>query len=143
MPVRHLSSVTWSPMNQLLEPITHRTTRWAGVELTPDDAGVTLVLAGRELARLDDDGRLTVPTDTALRNQLLTDGFADRLPGRTDAVALSIRSDADVSAAMRLLRVAYVGAVSREGGVPFDHLRRLDGSSELLSLLGLSGRRID
>lgn len=142
MPPRHLSSVTWSPMNQLLDPITHRIGRWSGVELAADDAGVTLFVAGRELARLDEDGRLTVPTDTALRNQLLTDGFADRIPGRTDAVTLSIRSDADVSAAMRLLRVAYVDAVSRDGVVPTDQLRRLHGSSELLSLLGLSDRRV-
>ncbi|WP_380677008.1 luciferase family protein [Salinigranum sp. GCM10025319] len=127
-------------MHSTLAPITRRVSRWAGVDIDPTPDGVTLRVAGHLLARLVPSGDLLVPTEPALRDQLLTEGFADPIPGRPDRVRYRVRSPADVSGAIRLLRVAYLSRLAaRDPFVPVvafdDHLRRLDGSPELLALL--------
>ena len=124
-------------MHSTIAPIAHRISQWAGVETDPTHDGVTFRIDDRELARLSARGDLAVPTTPALRDQLLTDGFADGVPGRHDQVQYRVRSPADVAGAIRLLRVAYLsGSVMHTPPVGRDdHLRRLDGSSELVALL--------
>ena len=124
-------------MYPTLAPVTRRVSRWAGVDLDSAPDGVTLRVAGHPLARLAPSGELLVPTEPVLRDQLLTEGFADAVPGRPDRVRYRVRSPADVPGAIRLLRVAYLSRLAGpDRPVAFDdHLRRLDGSAELLALL--------
>ena len=127
-------------MYPTLAPVTRRVSRWAGVDLDSAPDGVTLRVAGHPLARLAPCGELLVPTEPVLRDQLLTEGFADAVPGRPDRVRYRVRSPADVPGAIRLLRVAYLSRLAAfDPHVPTvafaDHLRRLDGSAELLALL--------
>lgn len=124
-------------MHPTLAPVTRRVSRWAGVDLDPTPDGVTLRVAGHPFARLASSGELLVSTESALRDQLLTEGFADAVSGCPDRVRYRVRSPADVPGAIRLLRVAYLsrlGAINRPVALD-DHLRRLDGSAELLALL--------
>lgn len=127
-------------MNSTLTPIAYRVSRWAGVAIDPVHDGLAFRVGSREFARLASRGDLTVPTSPALRDQLLTDGFADSVPHRSDIVRYRVRSEADVPGAIRLLRVAYLqhtaaGVRAGAPAVPDDHLRRLDASSELVALL--------
>jgi hypothetical protein len=127
-------------MNSTLTPIAYRVARWSGVDIDPVHDGLAFRVGSREFARLSSRGDLTVPTSRALRDQLLTDGFADTVPDRSDVVRYRVRSGADVPGAIRLLRVAYLqhtAAAVRAGAsvVPDDHLRRLGGSTELVALL--------
>jgi hypothetical protein len=127
-------------MHPTLAPVTRRVSRWAGVDLDPAPDGVTLRVAGHHLARLTSSGELLVSVEPALRDQLLTEGFADAAHGCPDRVRYRVRSPADVPGAIRLLRVAYLSRLVTLGS-PFlpvafdDHLRRLDGSAELHALL--------
>ncbi|AUV81786.1 hypothetical protein C2R22_09095 [Salinigranum rubrum] len=123
-------------MNATLTPITGRVSHWPGVETDATREGVTFRVGTREFAHLSSRGDLTVPTSPALRDQLLTDGFADGVPRTPDRVRYRVRSAADVTGAIRLVRVAYL----QHGGVPGerlddDHLRRLGASPELAALL--------
>lgn len=124
-------------MNPTLAPITDGASRWAGVDIDPTPDGVTVRVERRVLARLATTGELTVPTTPALRDQLLTDGFADGVPGRPDRVRYRVRSAADVPGAIRLLRVAYLHrrAVHAPHVPLADHLRRLGASAELVALV--------
>lgn len=124
-------------MDPKITPITHRVTKWLDVETVTGDEGTRFRVDGHEFARLFADGDLIVPTSPALRDQLLTDGFADGVRGRPDRVRYRVRTSADVPGAIRLLRIAYlqrgtpdVPSVSRD-----DHLRRLGASTELVELL--------
>ena len=124
-------------MNPTLAPIAHGVSRWAGVETDPTPEGVTFRVESHVLARLAASGELTVPTTRALRDQLLTDGFADGVPGCPDRVRYRVRSAADVPGAIRLLRVAYLHRrAARAPHMPLDdHLRRLGASTELVALV--------
>jgi hypothetical protein len=128
-------------MNPTITPITHRVTKWLDVETVTVGEGTTFRVGGHEFAHLSADGELTVPTSPAVRDQLLTDGFADRVRGRSDRVRYCVRSAADVPGAIRLLRIAYLHRHAR--AVPSssrdDHLRRLGANTELVELLCHSG----
>ena len=124
-------------MDPKITPITHRVATWLDVEAVTVDGGTAFRVDGHEFAILSLDGDLTVPTSLALRDQLLTDGFADSVRGCPDRVRYRVRSPADVPGAIRLLRVAYlhrhatdVPPASRD-----NHLRRLGASVELVELL--------
>jgi hypothetical protein len=130
-------------MNPTIAPIITRVSRWPGVETRSSPEGATFRDAEGDLARLPASGDLVVSTRPVLRNQLLTDGFADRVPGRADRVRYRIRSAADVPGAIRLLRIAYLDRTAG-GGPPATldtHLRRLGASRELVALLVDPGRR--
>jgi hypothetical protein len=124
-------------MNSTLAPITHRVSRWSGVDTDSSHDGETFRVGGRTFAHLSRRGSLTVPTTPALRDQLLTDGFADSVPGVPALVRYRVRSPADVPGAIRLARVAYLQhAGPRERAFDADtHLRRLGASTELAALL--------
>jgi hypothetical protein len=129
-------------MNPTLAPIARRVSRWAGVETESTHGGVTFRIEGIRFAYLTPDGDLAVPTVPVLRDQLLTDGFADCVPGRADEVRYRIRSPADVPGAIRLLRIAYLDRVAgRDPHVTHverltpDRLHRLGASTELVRLL--------
>jgi hypothetical protein len=135
---RVLSSfhVTDTRMTPTIAPIIHRVSRWAGVVTDPTHDGATFRIGDHELARLS-GGVLTVATTPALRDQLLTDGFADRVSGHADRVGYRIRSSADVPGAIRLLRVAYLHRtvdLDPDTAMP-DQLHRLGASTELVALL--------
>jgi hypothetical protein len=129
-------------MNPTLAPITDGVSRWAGVDIDPIPGGVTIRVERHVLARLATSGELTLSTTPMLRDQLLTDGFADGVPGRPDRVRYRVRSAADVTGAIRLLRVAYLHRrAARAPHVPLDdHLRRLGASAELVALVVPVGR---
>jgi hypothetical protein len=129
-------------MNPTLAPIARRVSRWAGVETESTHGGVTFRIEETRFGHLAPDGELAVPTVPVLRDQLLTDGFADRVPGHPDRVRYRIRSPADVPGAMRLLRIAYLDRVAgrdphvtRVGHLTPDRLHRLGASAELVRLL--------
>lgn len=123
-------------MNSTLTPIAFRVARWSGVDIDTNRDGLTFRVGPDEFARLSSRGDLTVPTTAPVRDQLLTDGFADSVPGNPDRVRYRVRSGADVSGAIRLLRVAYLQhAGTQEAAVPSEHLHRLGGSTELVALL--------
>lgn len=83
---------------------------WPGVERTSAGHDTVLSVAGREFARVDLSGAVDVPTTRGLRNQLLTDGLADRhrVRPRSSWVTYRVRSPADAPGAVRLLRFAYL-----------------------------------
>ena len=83
---------------------------WSGVERTSAGDAAALSVAGREFGRVGDSGVVDVPTTRGLRNQLLTDGLADRhrVRPRSSWVTYRVRSSADAPGAVRLLRFAYL-----------------------------------
>lgn len=72
------------------------------------------------IAGLRTDGLLDVPVTRRLRDQLLTEGRADRHPVTPtgDRVSYRIGGPADVSGAMWLLRVAYLAHCCRTDRLP-------------------------
>ena len=84
---------------------------WPGVNVRSGSDGVTrFVVDGREIAHLHAPGTLDVATTFPIRNQLLTDGAADRHHARPRSswVSYRVRSRADVPGGLRLLRLAYL-----------------------------------
>jgi hypothetical protein len=120
-----------------------------GSETGPDPpVEGTLVQAGDTvLAGLRDDGLLDLPVDRRLRDQLLTEGRADRHPAVPAGNRLSYRIDAptDVTGAMWLLRVAHLTQCCREGTLPQTavarRVRALRLSPELARLVRSDGLR--
>ena len=94
-----------------VESIVSTAGSWPGVELASLTGGdAVLSVAGREFARVHASGLVDVPTTRLLRNQLLTDGIADRHHARPRSswVTYRVRSRADAPGAVRLLRFAYL-----------------------------------
>jgi hypothetical protein len=129
-------------MHPTTAPLVRRVARWPGVDAARSRDGVSFRAGHRHLARLDGDGTLTVPVPPALRDQLLTDGFADRVPGRPDRVRYRVRSAADVPGGIRLLRIAWLHAAGpgrgRGRGRGVERLGRLGASPELVALVAAS-----
>lgn len=94
-----------------VEPIVSTAGAWPGVELAPLPGGGTILsVGGREFGHVHAAGVIDVPTTRGLRNQLLTDGVADRHHARPRSswVTYRVRSPADVEGGVRLLRFAYI-----------------------------------
>ncbi len=97
--------------NSYAEQIVSTAGSWSGVELASlSGGGTVLSVAGREFAHVHPSGVVDVPTTRELRDQLLTDGIADRHHAwpRSSWVTYRVRSRADVPGAVRLLRFAYL-----------------------------------
>lgn len=96
-----------------LETIVSRVANWPGVDTVPHRFGGTeFRLSTRELGHLHEAGVLDVPLSPALRDQVLTDGLADRHHEDPTSpwVSYWVRSPADVGGAIRLARLSYVYA---------------------------------
>jgi len=133
--------------------IATRVGRWPGVASVPHRLrrdpslvdGVGFVLAGSEFGHVHDDGVVDVAVSPALRDQLLTDGLADRhrtTPGEP-GVSYYVRSPADVPGAIRLCRLAYLRRLVTEPAAadlaptvdPWAELDRLGASQPVRSVL--------
>ena len=132
-----------------VEPIVSTAGSWPGVERTLLPGGdAVLSVEGREFGHVHNSGVVDVPTTRLLRNQLLTDGIADRHHARPRSswVTYRVRSPADVPGGVRLLRFAYLCRLlalenrsARRGtpGIDIDveaELRRLGVSRDLVDV---------
>ena len=133
--------------------IASRVGRWPGVASVPHRLrrdpslvdGVGFVLAGGEFGHVHDDGVVDVTLSPALRDQLLTDGLADRhrTTPRESRVSYYVRSPADVPGAIRLCRLAYLCRLVTDPAAaelaptvdPWGEIARLETSQTVQSLL--------
>ena len=97
--------------NTTVERIVSTVGTWPGVKsASPSGGDTVLSVEGREFGRVGASGVIDVPATRALRNQMLTDGIADRHHAwpRSSWVTYRVRSPADAEGAVRLLRFAYL-----------------------------------
>lgn len=83
----------------------------------PPVEGTVIRVGEAVIAGLDSDGLLDIPVERRLRDQLLTEGRADRHPTvpTGNRVSYRIARQADVTGAMWLLRVAHLARCCRDG----------------------------
>ncbi|WP_129115842.1 luciferase domain-containing protein [Halegenticoccus tardaugens] len=134
-------------VQQRLDPIVRRVRAWPGVSVEPrGSTGAEFSLAGTAIGAVRPDaGVIDVPLTRELRDQLLTEGKADRYPGRPDWVTFRVRTPEDVKDGLWLLRLAYLYNLvalpddARARVAPAvrigDRLDRLNASPELRSLV--------
>lgn len=91
--------------------VVRRVGRWPDVSIVErSDGGSEFRLEGREIGHVHEGGRVDVCLTCELRDQVLTDGLADRHspPHDRSWVSYLIRERSDVGGAIRLLRLAYL-----------------------------------
>ncbi|MGM0592502.1 MAG: luciferase family protein [Halobacteriota archaeon] len=97
-----------------IEAIADRASRWPGVETAPHRyGGIEFRLLGRKIGHVHDVGLLDLPVSRAVRNQLLTEGRADRhhvLP-TSSWITFYVRDFADVRDGLWVLRLSYLDAL--------------------------------
>ncbi len=89
---------------------------WPGAAATRDRRGLCLTLNGVKLGHLDWGGRLVLPFGPEMRDELPVRRMADLCHDPADAgrSIFDVRTAADVSRALWLLRFAYLIADSTE-----------------------------
>jgi hypothetical protein len=96
------------------ETIVSQVTEWEGAETAEKRGGrMEFRFGGRSFGHVDDDGSLDLPVSTALREALVATGRTHPHPTytRTGWTTFDIGSEADIEAAVRLLRLSYVHRV--------------------------------
>ncbi len=101
------------------EQITNELLMWDGVTARPIDlAGTEYVVGRREIGHIHGDQLVDIPFPTKVRNQVVAAGRAEphHLLPKTGWVSCYLRTPADVTGAIELLRESYRLAAQRRAG---------------------------
>jgi hypothetical protein len=121
----------WSRTKMLKEVwnVLQEVRRWPDVAISPDPGGLCLALSGETLGHLRWSGRIDLPFNPEVGNQLVAEKLVSRDPDHptTDKVVFDVHTLADVDRAVWLFRLAYLTADSRVDA-PTSGLGQLPGA---------------
>jgi hypothetical protein len=110
----------WSRTGMLNEVwrVIQQVSAWPGIVISPDGNGLCLTLFGVMLGHLDWSGRLDLPFEAEVSDELLEEKMVQRDPDHPEStrVIFDIRNLADADRAVWLLRLAYLSVDM--GGLP-------------------------
>ncbi len=105
--------------------VVQQVSAWPGLVITPDRNGLCLTLGGVVLGHLAWSGRLDLPFEAEVSEQLLEEEMVERDPDHLESmrVIFDIRNLADADRAVWLVRLAYLSVDM--GGLPPSQLCRM------------------
>jgi luciferase-like monooxygenase len=108
----------WSRTSMLKEfwELVQAVGTWPGAVITRDRSGLCLTLNGVNLGHLDWDGRLVLPFEPEMQNELVAEKMANREPDYPNGghAIIDVRTADDVDRALWLLRFAYLSGASKQ-----------------------------